>query len=211
LGLSIAVEAQRRFPGIAVSVLEKERVAGTHASGRNSGVIHAGLYYQRSSMKADFALRGNKMMRTYMEKHDLPILNTGKIIVAKNEADIDNLQEIYLRAVENKARIELLDESELHDYEPLARTYKKFLWSPNTGIGSPRRLIQKMVNEFTSLGGKIVYNSKVCRIDSSRIHLESGEDYPVGTICNCRFLAAIYRLSMKIYLSVGWSIQRPIH
>ena len=156
LGLSIALEVQRRFPGITVIVLEKEEVAGSHASGRNSGVIHAGLYYQRNSMKADFAVRGNKMMRSYLEEHDLPILDIGKIIVAKNESDLSNLHKIYSRATENKATVEILEESELHNYEPLAKTHKKFLWSPNTAIGSPQKLMQKLVSEFLSHGGNLI-------------------------------------------------------
>ncbi len=208
LGLSIAIEAQRRFPGITVFVLEKEEVAGSHASGRNSGVIHAGLYYQRSSMKADFAVRGNIMMRKYMEKHDLPLLNIGKIILAKNETDLMNLQNIYSRATENKAKVEILEESELHNYEPLAKTYKKFLWSPNTAIGSPQKLMQRLVSEFLSLGGNIVYGSKVYEIKNFRIQLESGESYPFDYLVNCAGTGAL-RIANRMKLGQEY-MQLPV-
>ncbi len=208
LGLSIALEAQRRFPGITVIVLEKEKVAGSHASGRNSGVIHAGLYYQRNSMKADFAVRGNKMMRSYLEEHDLPILDIGKIIVAKNESDLNNLHKIYSRATENNAKVEILNESELYNYEPLAKTHKKFLWSPNTAIGSPQKLMQKLVSEFLSLGGNIVYGSKVNAIENSRIELESGESHPFEYLVNCAGTGAL-RIAKKMKFGQEY-LQLPV-
>lgn len=208
LGLSIALESLRRFPNIDVMILEKEEVAGSHASGRNSGVIHAGLYYQRSSMKADFAVRGNIMMRKYMEENALPIRKIGKIIVAKNDTDLINLQNIYSRAIENKAQVQLLNENELSHYELLAKTYKKFLWSPNTAIGSPQKLIQALEEEFLSLGGNIIFSSKVSKIDNFRIWLENGEDYPFDHLVNCAGTGALF-IANKIELGEKY-MQLPV-
>ena len=208
IGLSIALETLRRFPNIDVMILEKEEVAGSHASGRNSGVIHAGLYYQRSSMKADFAVRGNIMMRRYMEENTLPMKKIGKIIVAKNETDLINLQNIYSRAIENKAEVQLLNENELSHYEPLAKTYKKFLWSPNTAIGSPQKLIQALEEEFLSLGGNILFSSKVSKIDNFRIWLDNGEDYPFDHLVNCAGTGALF-IANKIELGEKY-MQLPV-
>jgi len=208
LGLSVALESLRRFPSIDVKILEKEAVAGSHASGRNSRVIHAGLYYQRSSMKADFAVRGNIMMRKYMEENALPMRKIGKIIVAKSEADLINLQKIFSRAIENKAKIELLNENELTHYEPLAKTYKKFLWSPNTAIGSPQKLIQALEDDFLSLGGAIIFRSKVSKIEDCRILLESGEDYPFDHLVNCAGTGAL-SVANKIELGKKY-MQLPV-
>jgi len=86
IGLTIARELLKEgYDNIAI--LEKEKEIGKHASGRNSGVLHAGIYYTKDSLKAKLCLKGNHLMKDYCQQKNMPVFETGKVIVAKNEEE----------------------------------------------------------------------------------------------------------------------------
>jgi len=86
IGLTIARELLKEgYDNIAI--LEKEKEIGKHASGRNSGVLHAGIYYTKDSLKAKLCLKGNHLMKDYCRQKNIPVFETGKVIVAKNEEE----------------------------------------------------------------------------------------------------------------------------
>ena len=96
-GLTIANElVNRNYENIII--IDKEGRVGAHASGRNSGVLHSGVYYSPGSLKARFCVEGNHLMRRYCEENNLPIKNTGKVIVATDERRLENLYELKRRA-----------------------------------------------------------------------------------------------------------------
>jgi L-2-hydroxyglutarate oxidase LhgO len=121
VGLSIARELASRGAR-DVLVLEKEDGLGRHASGRNSGVLHAGIYYAPDSRKARTCLAGNMAMRAYCKEKGLPLLECGKVVVAREESELPVLDELFRRATANGARVEMLDEKGLAEVEPSART-----------------------------------------------------------------------------------------
>jgi L-2-hydroxyglutarate oxidase LhgO len=88
IGVSLAREAKRRYPESRVIVLEKEKRCGEHASGRNSGVIHAGFYYSADSLKARFTRDGNRRLTEYCRERGLRINRCDKLVVAKDESDL---------------------------------------------------------------------------------------------------------------------------
>ncbi len=107
IGLTIAQELLRAgYDNIAI--LEKEKEIGKHASGRNSGVLHAGIYYTHDSLKAKFCLKGNALMKEYCRGKTIPVLETGKVIVTKNKEEIPALKELYQRALKNGTKGDLL-------------------------------------------------------------------------------------------------------
>lgn len=160
LGFSLGNSILDKFPGASVLVLEKENVFGSHASGRNSGVLHAGFYYSPESLKAKFCRDGNLLLRELIKKHNIPIRNTGKVVVARNETEISNLTQLYSRGVENGVKLELLPQSELSNYEPFAKTHKSFLWSPTTAVSDPARVLMAIKEDYSSKGGKSILNVK---------------------------------------------------
>ena len=87
IGVAIARELRRRHSDLAVTVLEKEKACGLHASGRNSGVLHAGFYYTADSLKARFTRDGNRTLTDYCEERGLPLNRCGKLVVARSAAD----------------------------------------------------------------------------------------------------------------------------
>ena len=161
IGLSVARSMLLQDPKLKVLVVEKERVLGLHASGRNSGVLHAGFYYSPESLKAKFCRDGNAEIRRLAEKYSIPVRDVGKVVVARSEEEFSRLEILFKRGEANGVRLELLDGDQLVNFEPLAKTHEGFLWSPTTGVSDPVRIIQALASEVLILGGEIRFGSAV--------------------------------------------------
>lgn len=161
IGLSIGNEILNKMPNSSVLIAEKESSIGTHASGRNSGVLHAGFYYSPESLKAKFCLEGNYQLRTIIKESQIPLNECGKIVVAQNESDLKRLVSLYDRGIVNGSKLELLDEKDLNKFEPLAKTYKKFIWSPLTAVSDPELVNLQIRKSFLAKGGSIETNATV--------------------------------------------------
>src|SRR5215831_9781819 len=112
VGLSIARELKSRFSDSRVTLIEKEAECGLHASGRNSGVIHAGFYYSADSLKAKLTRSGNQAMIAYCEAKKIPLNRCGKLVVAKDENDLPQLDELLRRGAANGVPLEEVTEEE---------------------------------------------------------------------------------------------------
>jgi L-2-hydroxyglutarate oxidase LhgO len=175
IGLTIArelVRAGRRD----VVVLEKEPELGKHASGRNSGVLHAGIYYAPDSAKARTCLAGNKLMRAFCAEKGLPVLEAGKVIVARDESELPTLDELHRRATANGARVSVIDEKELAELEPMARTTGKALHSLDTAAVDPKLVLKAIRAELEAAGVRIVTSCEFLgRAGPERVRTSAGE------------------------------------
>ncbi len=151
VGLTLARELLARGRENVV-ILEKEPELGKHASGRNSGVLHAGIYYAPDSLKAKSCLRGNFLMKEYCKSKGLPVLEKGKVIVARTEAELPALDELHRRSVANGAKVEFIDEKQLADVEPSARTVGRALFSHYTAAVDPKLVLQTLRQELEGSG-----------------------------------------------------------
>jgi L-2-hydroxyglutarate oxidase LhgO len=170
MGLTIARELKRRMPGSSVGLLEKEADVAWHASGRNSGVLHAGFYYSASSLKARFAKAGNLAMARYCEENGLKLNRCGKLVVAANEDELMMLEELKKRADDNGVQLEWVDEKDLQRIDPNARTCRKALYSPNTATVDPYEVCQHLKNEIVSLGVGLHLNCPYRRHEGQRVY-----------------------------------------
>jgi len=152
IGLNLALEAKRRHPASRVTLIEKENRCGMHASGRNSGVLHAGFYYTAESLKARFTREGNERLTRYCEEHGLRIRRCGKLVVARNEADIAGLEELLRRGERNGVTLHEMSEAQARAIEPRAKTCRKALWSPSTSSVDPAEVIESMVEQARRAG-----------------------------------------------------------
>jgi L-2-hydroxyglutarate oxidase LhgO len=151
LGLTIARELiDAGYKDIII--FDKEDGTGRHASGRNSGVLHAGIYYDPGTMKARMCLEGNRRMQAYCEERSLPLFRSGKVIVTRNEDELATLDELKRRAEANGATVEMLDEKALAELEPNARTTERALYSPLTAVVDPRAILETMRDELERSG-----------------------------------------------------------
>ena len=166
IGLSIARELNNRHPDSKITLIEKEATEACHASGRNSGVLHAGFYYTPDSLKSRFTVEGNKLLTDYCLKNNLSINRCGKVVVAKDEKERDGIFELKRRGDENGVVLELIDEKRLEELEPNARTFDKALYSPTTSVVNPEEVIGHIAD---ALKGKvnILFNEKFIKTDDT--------------------------------------------
>jgi L-2-hydroxyglutarate oxidase len=152
IGLSVARELKRREPHAHVVVLEKEPQVGLHASGRNSGVLHAGFYYSPDSLKARFTRTGNERMTRYCADRNLPILRCGKLVVPRNASELPRLDELHRRGTANGVQLEMLSAAEARRIEPRAKVYERALWSPTTSTVDPHAVMRSLLRDACDEG-----------------------------------------------------------
>lgn len=166
VGLATAVEVAMRFPGKKVVVLEKEKSAARHQTGRNSGVIHSGVYYRPGSLKAKTCIAGARYLYEFCREHRLPARNTGKVIVATSGDELPRLEDLYRRGIANGiAGIEMITAEKLREIEPYSSGLRA-LWVPGTGIVDYVAVCAKFIEILRDRGGKVVFGARVEAIEA---------------------------------------------
>lgn len=184
VGLSTGIALLQSRPSLKVMVADKEKDIAMHASGRNSGVIHAGFYYSPDSLKAKFCRDGNFELRKLAKKYGIPVKDVGKVVVARNEDEDSRLYTLFERGIANGVELEIHLEEKLKDFEPLAITHNRFMWSPNTGISDSISIVKAMRDEFISLGGEIHFESKVKLTESIGEVYDSSKKFSFKHVVN---------------------------
>ncbi len=154
-GLTIARELVQRGAGDIV-ILEKENALGLHASGRNSGVLHAGMYYTPDTLKAKYCVDGNRLMKEFCRQKKLTLHETGKVILATGPAEMEALYELKRRADLCGARAHIIDNKKLHELEPYAADSEEALHSPDTAVIRPIEVLQALETELKE-SGKVTF------------------------------------------------------
>jgi len=157
--MTIAHEILEREKDTKIAIIDKEDDVARHASGRNSGVLHAGFYYSADSLKARFTVNGNRLMKTFCEKNDIPVRLTQKIVVAKDEKEIDGIYELQRRAEKNGVETQVMNEDEVVKIDPNIKTYKKALFSPTTASVDPKEVCYKLSNILKRRGVSFFFNT----------------------------------------------------
>ncbi len=135
-----------------ICIIDKEKQLGVHASGRNSGVLHSGIYYQPGSLKARFCAEGNRLLSEYCDRNGLSIKRWGKVIVASDEKQLVELFKLQERAEKNGVNSRIISADELRDIEPYARTFKNAIFSPDTSAFDPEEVLDRLYNELLGSG-----------------------------------------------------------
>lgn len=187
VGLATAYQAQRRFPALRVTVLDKEPVVAAHQTGRNSGVIHSGIYYKPGSLKASNCRRGKAMLEAFCREHDVPFETCGKVIVATREAELPALARIEERGHANGVACERIDVRRLRNLEPHAAGIAA-LHVPESGIVDYPGVCQALVAEIERAGGRVQTSARVVAIetrpDGVTLATTAGE-YHAAALINC--------------------------
>jgi (S)-2-hydroxyglutarate dehydrogenase len=163
VGLATAMTLLRARPGIRVVVLEKEPDVAQHQTGRNSGVIHSGIYYKPGSLKARMARAGNDSMREFCSLHEIPFEVCGKLIVATEERELPLLKSLLQRGRQNGLEVEELSAEHAREIEPHVRCLAA-LRVPNTGIVSFRAVADKYVELIREAGGALLFETRVVAV-----------------------------------------------
>ncbi|WP_319543017.1 L-2-hydroxyglutarate oxidase [uncultured Pseudodesulfovibrio sp.] len=175
LGLTIARELIKSGCDDII-VFDKESAPGMHASGRNSGVLHAGIYYDPGTLKAKMCLEGNRRMQVYCEEKGLPLFKSGKVIVARTEEELDTLDELERRATANGGTVEMIDEAQLAELEPNAKTVQRALYSPNTAVVNPKRVVNAIHHELETSGKvRFFFDTRFTGAGRNRVRTTQGD------------------------------------
>ncbi len=178
VGLAAALEMKQRYSDASVLIIEKEERCGLHASGRNSGVLHAGFYYDADSLKARFVREGNRLMKEFCEERKLPLNRCGKLVVARSEADFAGLDELLRRGNANGVRLMEVTEAEAREIEPRARTHVRALYSPDTATVDPHTVVAEMAAESERRGIRILTGARYLARAGKALRTSAGE---IGT------------------------------
>ena len=191
IGLAIAREIKSRKPNAKIIILDKEKNAGLHASGRNSGVLHAGFYYHEDSLKAKFTRDGNQEMTEYCKLHKIKVNQSGKLVVTRNESELETLELLATRSKHNNSGAYIIDESKASNLEPNAKTYKHALYSPFTSSINPIDVVKCLVEELTNDGVVFQFGSGFKgKIDDNTVLTNDNKVFRANLIINTAGLYA---------------------
>ena len=163
VGLATAWTLLRSHPAARVALLEKEREAAAHQTGRNSGVIHSGVYYAPGSLKARLARAGNESMQRFCEEHGLPWERCGKLIAATDESEWPHLERLFQRGLQNGITLRRLSPEETREIEPHVRC-RAAIHISSTGITSYRAVALKLADLLQNAGGELRFGTCLERI-----------------------------------------------
>ncbi len=193
VGLASALALLGRKPGASVVVLEKEPGLAAHQTGRNSGVIHSGLYYKPGSLKATMCARGRSLLERFCEEHGVPLERCGKVVVATSEEELPRLAELERRARENGLRgAQRIGSDELKEHEPHAHGVAA-LFVAETGIVDYREVAAAYAREIARRGGEVRTGARVTTIDAradSVVVGHSSGDVEARVLVGCAGLAS---------------------
>jgi L-2-hydroxyglutarate oxidase LhgO len=199
IGVSIAREIRRRHANASVCVLEKEAACGLHASGRNSGVIHAGFYYSADSLKAKFTRAGNIALTAYCEEKKIPLNRCGKLVVARGVEEIPQLDELLKRGAANGVPLQSISEEEAREIEPRVKTFRRAIFSPSTSSTNPSRVLDEMIKDAAREGIRVFTGTPFLGHHNGTIYTPR-ESFEAGHIVNA---AGLY--ADRIALGFGFS------
>ncbi len=166
IGASTALSIIKLNPKKKILLLEKEKSFAFHQTGHNSGVIHAGVYYEPGSLKAKFCKRGLEETIKFCKQHNIPYSQCGKILVATSKDELNRMQSLYERCQKNNIDVSLLSKQELYKLEPDINGLGAILVK-STAIVDYQAITNKMANQYESLGGEFLLNTEVKNIDES--------------------------------------------
>lgn len=196
VGLAIAAELAR--PDLSVFILEKNPVHGGGISSRNSEVLHAGIYYPEGSLKARLCVAGNPMLCEIAARNGIPCKKTGKLIVATNSGEIEDIEKLYENGRGNGAEsLALISKRQIAQMEPHVQAVAA-LYSPETGIIDTHALMNYFLKQAQGNKANLVCRTKVLRIEEEtngwRIFAENdkGEDFDFlsGVVINAAGLSS---------------------
>ena len=171
VGVSTALTLIKENPSKKILLLEKEKSFAHHQTGHNSGVIHAGVYYEPGSLKAEFCREGLKETIAFCNTHGIPYEQCGKLLVATNDIELQRMDKLFERCKANNIETEILSQEKLHEIEPNVFGIGAILVK-STGIVDYTLITKKMSEQFESLGGEFLLNSKVTNLDENKERIQ---------------------------------------
>ena len=187
LGLAVAHRLKEVCPEKTVALLEKEEGLARHQSGRNSGVVHSGIYYKPGSLKARHCREGKQLLEEFCAREGIDLKICGKVIVATQEGELAALEAIYQRGQANGVRCEMISPGRLRELEPYTAGLQA-VWVPEAGIVDFRRVCERLAARLEEQGGRIVLRAQATGLVETsrevRVATTQG-DWGASLVINC--------------------------
>ena len=189
MGLTIALSIKKSHPDAKILILEKEEKEAVHASGRNSGVLHAGFYYTSDSFKAKFTVEGNTRWKQYCLQKNIPVNECGKLVVSQNSQELEKLYELEKRGRVNGSNVEIIDEQKARTIDPNVKTFQKALYSPDTASIDPVLVCRALKQDLCDLGVTFRFQTQYLQRKVNVVETSQGS-FQADKIINCAGLYA---------------------
>ena len=206
VGLATAYKLQLKYPKLCLAVVEKEDSLAFHQTGRNSGVIHSGLYYKPNSLKAKNCVNGRKQLVEFAKNNNIDYDVCGKIVLATNKREAKKVLQLKINGEKNGLKdLKILDSNELKEIEPNA-VGKSALYVPESGIIDYKQTTKKFAEKITSINNKskIILSCEVFNFKNDYLLTSKGKIYTKNNI----FCAGLFsdRLAGKDNLKTNMKI-----
>lgn len=185
VGLAVANEIKSRQPASRIAVLDKELELGRHASGRNSGVLHCGIYYAGDTVKAQVCAKGGKRMMKFAQEYSIPFKKDGKVILATSADDMATVDRLLRNAAENGINAYKIDGAELRKIEPHAAHAEAAIYCPDTAVIDSRAVLEQLCSLLKQQGVDFFWGCEAqVPLDGNRLKTSKGI-FSFGFLFNC--------------------------
>ncbi|HET7629395.1 MAG TPA: L-2-hydroxyglutarate oxidase [Bacillales bacterium] len=187
VGLSVAMQLGENDSDAKIAVIEKEKEISLHQTGRNSGVIHSGIYYKPGSFKAKFAREGNAHMVQFCKENGIPYERCGKLIVAVTEKEVPLMENLYQRGLKNGLSVKKVMKDDIKEIEPNVRAIAG-IFVPSTGIVDYRKVAAVYADKIKQKQGDLLTDTEIkgVQMNDDRIVLTTSQgDIQARFLINC--------------------------
>jgi len=186
IGLTLVLRLKEKYPNAKIAILEKEDKLGMHASGRNSGVLHSGVYYDNDSLKAKLCSKGAMLMRAFASENNIKCNKSGKVIIATNDQEVKVIDQLYLNACKNKIKVTKITEDKVRKIEPYAGVHKYGLYINDTAVIDSKGVIDRLYFLLKNLGVHFFLKNQVVNIDEKiKVVTTNCSKVSYGFLFNC--------------------------
>ncbi len=190
IGLTLAFKLKQKFNNSKIAIFEKEPNSISHGSGRNSGVLHSGIYYEPGSLRANLCVMGVKELKEYIKSENLWINECGKLLLPTSEYSYSNLENLFNRAKKNGVEINKIKNEEIKRIEPNTNCQFEYgLHVPFTSVADPQEVSKSLIENLKKMNVEIYYNSKILKISEQKLFTQNNT-IEAGHIFNCAGLFA---------------------
>ena len=170
IGLTLAFKLKQKFINSNIIIFEKETNSISHGSGRNSGVLHSGIYYEPGSLRAKLCTKGVKELKEYIKSENLWIDECGKLLLPTSKVSFSNLDNLYDRAKKNGVKIDKIKNKDIEDLEPNVNCQFDYgLYVPFTSVADPNEVSNSLIKNLKKMNINIEYNTKILKIDEKNL------------------------------------------
>jgi len=185
IGLTVANELRKRHPNAHIAILEKEASPGMHASGRNSGVLHSGIYYSSDTHKARICAEGSKRMVQFAQDEGISYSQSGKVILATSENQLPTIDKLLNNAYANNILAEKIDQQQLHEIEPYAANGVAAIYCPTTAVIDSKAVVKRLKEKLQQVGVVFLFDTEVHGVLSGEKINTSNGNVSFGYLYNC--------------------------